>query len=340
MIYLIESAGYKEEGGIATFFKLLKIGYTEDFKKDKRFITYKLHNPTCKVLYEILGYDEDIEKRIQYKFKNLIYSDYGREWFNYSEDIINFFKDIDKIDLYSLPKNPNREDKVFKNKLKEVKGILSYVLDLSEINDYLSKLVDIYGDKLCSEIVIKHLKDDNRDLSNYEELIKCKELGIYSENDDINKEVIEFMSKFSSLTTIYDKLKMLCEFPMSDTTREIILRQIPDSDEVKFYYTNLNPVRLKALSYNTHKIKKELGIVKFSYDLLKDSIYSEFNVGDKLLLSDIKLRLSNIYSSINYTATPKAKDLEKFFNIKDSTMRTIVNGEKKIVKYYELLSKK
>lgn len=155
-----------------------------------------------------------------------------------------------------------------------------------------------------------------------------------------NQRAVEFLNEYDKLTTIYDKLRMLCEFPMSDATREIILRQIPDSDEVKSYYTNLNPIRLKALSYNTHKIKKELGIVTFSYDLLKDSIYSEFNVGDKLLLSDIKLRLANIYSSINYIATPKAKDLEKFFNIKDSTMRTVIDGEKKIVKYYELLSKK
>jgi hypothetical protein len=51
MIYLIKSAGYDENENLI---HLLKIGYTEDNNKDKRFQLYKLHNPTCKVLYEIL----------------------------------------------------------------------------------------------------------------------------------------------------------------------------------------------------------------------------------------------------------------------------------------------
>lgn len=55
--------------------------------KIKRFTLYKLHNPGYKLLYEISGYDEDIEKRIQYKFKDLLYSKYGREWFYYSDEV-------------------------------------------------------------------------------------------------------------------------------------------------------------------------------------------------------------------------------------------------------------
>ena len=34
-----------------------------DNNKDKRFQLYKLHNPTCKVLYEIPDLPEDIEKQ-------------------------------------------------------------------------------------------------------------------------------------------------------------------------------------------------------------------------------------------------------------------------------------
>lgn len=60
MIYLIKSAGYDENENLIHF---LKIGYTEDSSKDKRFQLYKLHNPTCKVLYEIPDLPEDIEKQ-------------------------------------------------------------------------------------------------------------------------------------------------------------------------------------------------------------------------------------------------------------------------------------
>jgi hypothetical protein len=71
MIYLIKSAGYGDDN---KYIDLLKIGYTEDFRKDKRFDQYKLHNPTCKVLYEISNGTEDQEKRIQYKFKDIFQS--------------------------------------------------------------------------------------------------------------------------------------------------------------------------------------------------------------------------------------------------------------------------
>lgn len=60
MIYLIKSSGYDENDN---YIDLLKIGYTEDNNKDKRFQLYKLHNPTCKVLYEIPDLPEDIEKQ-------------------------------------------------------------------------------------------------------------------------------------------------------------------------------------------------------------------------------------------------------------------------------------
>lgn len=80
MLYLIKSSGFKEnEDGEISYFQLLKIGYTDDSNRDSRFSQYKLHNPTCKILFEIPGYTEEDEKNIQYKFKDLLFPDYGRE---------------------------------------------------------------------------------------------------------------------------------------------------------------------------------------------------------------------------------------------------------------------
>lgn len=58
-------------------------------------MAYRMHNPGYKLLYEVLRILWRYRKRIQYKFKDLLYSSMGREWFYYSEDIINFFRDID-----------------------------------------------------------------------------------------------------------------------------------------------------------------------------------------------------------------------------------------------------
>ena len=338
MIYLIKSAGYDESENLI---HLLKIGYTEDNNKDKRFQLYKLHNPTCKVLYEIPNLPEDIEKRIQYKFRGLKYNEYGNEWFYYSEDIINFFKDIDNIDLESLPKSPRRREIEFTNLKNEVIEIIKYLfLTKTEYLDYLENLITTLGDKFCVSSVLDYIKTDsliNKDLySKYLEIVKSRESGIYCEDDIVNQEVSEFLRVYTKLSTIHDKLKMLCEYGLSSDAIDIVLGQIADSDEIKSYYTTLGSSKLKSLSYNSAKIKNHLGVVTFSQELLESSIYSEFKVGDKITLSDIKSRLEVLYKSINYDKVAKAKDLENYFEVKNSSIYE--NGKK--VKCYIIIKKK
>ena len=162
----------------------------------------------------------------------------------------------------------------------------------------------------------------------------------FTPDDIINHEVAGFLMVYNAKTTRYDKLKLLSEYDMSDKAREIILGQISDDDEVKSYYLVLGPDRLKELGYSVTLIKKELKIVTFDEGKLKEEIYNNFNVGDKLPLSDIKTKLQTIYTKVNYDKTPKAIDLNNYFETKESTMRTIIDGVKKTVRYYELLSKK
>ena len=156
-------------------------------------------------------------------------------------------------------------------------------------------------------------------------------------NDIINQEVEMFFKNYEQLTTMKAKLKLLCECGLPSSAIDIILSQIQDSDEIKSYYISLGPKRLKELSYNITYIKKDLNIVTFSEQLLENEIYKNFKVGDKLLLSDIKEKLANIYSSINYTATPKASDLSNYFIVKPITITIIENGNKKRSNGYELL---
>ena len=159
-------------------------------------------------------------------------------------------------------------------------------------------------------------------------------------DDIVNRDVTRFFCIYDTYTTIHDKLKMLCEYPVSREVIDIVLGQIADSDEVKSYYLSLGPTKLKALSYNSHKIKKELGIVTFSPELLNNTIYQNFNPGEKYTLSNLKAKLGDLYSSINYDATPKAKDLENYFEVKEYKSTEVVDGEKKRVRGYELLSRK
>ena len=155
-------------------------------------------------------------------------------------------------------------------------------------------------------------------------------------DDIVNQEVSEFLGIYTGLTTIYDKLKLLCEYGLSQDAIQIVLGQISDSDEIKSYYTTLGSQRLKGMGYHVTKIKRSLGIITFSQELLESSIYSEFKIGDKITLADIKLKLEYLYKSINYDAAPKAKDLENYFEVKNSSIYE--NGKK--IKCYTLINKK
>lgn len=337
MIYLIKSAGYDENENLI---HLLKIGYTEDNNRDRRFMSYKLHNPTCKILYEIPSLSEDIEKRIQYKFRDYKYKEYGNEWFYYNDDVINFFRDIDKVDLESLPKNPIRGSKDFKKIKNECREVLSYFFNSKDTEDYLKNIISKVKDQLTRDYVIEYLRKDSRigskKVDRYFEVLRCRESGIYCEDDMVNQEVSEFLRVYTKLSTIHDKLKMLCEYGLSSDAIDIVLGQIADSDEIKSYYTTLGSSKLKSLSYNSAKIKNHLGVVTFSQELLESSIYSEFKVGDKITLSDIKSRLEVLYKSINYDKVAKAKDLENYFEVKNSSIYE--NGKK--VKCYIIIKKK
>lgn len=337
MIYLIKSAGYDENENLI---HLLKIGYTEDNNRDRRFMSYKLHNPTCKILYEIPSLSEDIEKRIQYKFRDYKYKEYGNEWFYYNDDVINFFRDIDKVDLESLPKNPVRGSKDFKKIKNECREVLSYFFNSKDTEDYLKNIISKVKDQLTRDYVLEYLRDDSsigpEGVDRYLNYLKCLETGIYCEDDIVNREVSEFLKVYIGLNTIYDKLKLLCEYGLSSDAIDIVLGQIADSDEIKSYYTTLGSSKLKSLSYNSAKIKNHLGVVTFSQELLESSIYSEFKVGDKITLSDIKSRLEVLYKSINYDKVAKAKDLENYFEVKNSSIYE--NGKK--VKCYIIIKKK
>lgn len=343
MIYLIKSAAFKEEKKINIFF-LLKIGYTEDNIKNKRFLQYKLHNPTCQVLFEIPGGTEDQEKKIQYKFKNLLYEDYGKEWFKYSEDIIDFFKNIkslEELDTLPYPMNSRIKYGLAKNIVSLTINIDNILEKSEKVSKFTETMIGILGkDIMTEEKVIEYLKNNeeiNQDsLEKY--LFRRSEAEIvYSLDNNINQEVSKFMKIYFSYNTRFEKMKLLCEYKLSQNAVDIILNQLSDSDEIKFYYLSLGPQKLRALSYDITRIRKAMGIVTFSEELLLDSIYSDFKEGDKYTLSTLKIKLGNIYSSINYSSNPKANDIEKWFEIREVQKTEIIEGKKKRVRYYELL---
>ena len=161
-----------------------------------------------------------------------------------------------------------------------------------------------------------------------------------TKDDIVNRDVTRFLCIYETLTTMLEKFKMLCEYPVSREVIQIVLDQIADSDEVKSYYLTLGPDRLKKLHYNITNIRRELGIVTFSPELLVNTITLNFNPGEKYSLANLKNKLGELYSSINYTANPKANDILNYFEIKEYMTTETIGGIKKRVRGYELLKRK
>ena len=161
-----------------------------------------------------------------------------------------------------------------------------------------------------------------------------------TKDDIVNRDVTRFLCIYETLTTMLEKFKMLCEYPVSREVIQIVLDQIADSDEVKSYYLTLGPDRLKKLHYNITNIRRELGIVTFSPELLVNTITLNFNPGEKYSLANLKNKLGELYSSINYTANPKANDILNYFEVKEYKSTETIGGIKKRVRGYELLKRK
>lgn len=319
MIYLIKSAGYDTNDN---YIDLLKIGYTGDNKLKIRFNTYQYHNPTCKLLYTIPDCNEDDEAKLQYYFreyllqKDLVSSINSSEWFNYSEDIINFFKThTTKSSLSDLKDVPEDKRKDFREFRLEVNKIVDYVLNVRLLDGSITPDdAAKQKDNLVNNIIDKNRL---RTISSVWRYVN-KVFNIYSsEINDLDEDVRDFMSKFNYYRQYTQKMKFLCESLESFTNNQIsiILSQIPI--EYSTYYTVLGPTKIKALNYQKSKLDNALSD-KISLVIGKtgELIFNKFKIGDKLSNAEIKERLKKLYEKHNIKSTPKATDLQIVFEVK------------------------
>lgn len=108
----------------------------------------------------------------------------------------------------------------------------------------------------------------------------------------------------------------------------------------KNYYNYFGPSQLKANSYNITDLRKLLLSDKVEENSnLSDIITESFSIGDRIPLSEIKDRLRKIYNDLSgYNKSPKASDLEKYFEVKKIQITNKETGKRDNA--YEILSKR
>ena len=134
--------------------------------------------------------------------------------------------------------------------------------------------------------------------------------------------VIEFFEEYEKLPNLYQKLKYLCEFQFSsERSKQEVLNSITEK-HFREYYETLGSEGCKNLGYNITRINTHLNITDTNnIAQLITEVNKVFKPGNKYSKYEIKQILLDLYTSLDYKATPKASDLEKYFEIKPSKLK-------------------
>ena len=100
------------------------------------------------------------------------------------------------------------------------------------------------------------------------------------------------------------------------------LDNIYDTRFAKYYWTTQEN-RAGSLKYQSGELEEEYQSILHPEDTsiiegkVKDEILKEFVISERYSKSSIKARLERIYTNLKYDKTPKANDLEQYFELKE-----------------------
>ena len=96
--------------------------------------------------------------------------------------------------------------------------------------------------------------------------------------------------------------------------------------ELRYYYEALGVDRIKALNYKEKKLLNEIHIMK-TKNKIRHELHGIIHIGDRILTADIQQTLRVVYDRLGVDKSPKATDLNEFFEIHPVKIPT-ANGRK------------
>jgi hypothetical protein len=202
---------------------------------------------------------------------------------------------------------------------------------------------EITSDKYQDEVYIKQtLEEDNFVVS--QDPIGGgvgSEVGIV----DVNLEYQKFIEDFQSSGVFYDKMKLYCDFMLTwgYSLGDVYINSpvIPADYNTMMIY--LGPERIKALGYKQADLEEELKNMEgLKSKKLQEDIYTAFRPGQRYSLKSIKEALRGIYVSSGITKSPKASDLEVYYEMKrvQIPFKDEVTGKIQKENGYEIIRRK
>ena len=342
MIYVIRSAAVVDES-IPSFEFILKIGYCRDDREKTRTAIYITENPTIKTLFTIPGGTEQDEKNLHHHFRK--YLVYGNEWFSYNQEILDFFtthttkESLGELDLHLSQKKQDklqkeRNAKFLENKQKYINPIL-HSLGEVDILEYVKKQEELV--EILNNLFLTSSDIDNYFKTNYPDIN-------FDISKTISKKARKILQEFEEQQYFTGKMKYLYSLNMDEDVAKQVLDNIYDTSYAKYYWT-ISASRAGTLKYQKGNLEKEYQyIVNSSKSIseievdVKNKIIEVFKINDKYLKSDIKETLRKIYEDCGYNKTPKASDLEEYFELRSCQIKNKETGKKD--HGFEILKKK
>ena len=133
---------------------------------------------------------------------------------------------------------------------------------------------------------------------------------LMQELQTIEWEITTFTDRMSYIYSLQDKY--------TSDFMKLLLDNLADPSFAKYYYIIPRP-RAGTLNYvkgNLEKEYKSIKSYKVNLSSIVEEIKSKFTAGEKYTKSYIKEALRTIYENNGYNKTPKANDLEEYFEIK------------------------
>ena len=331
MIYVILSAAFKN-GSNTEYESLLKIGYCRDDREKVRTTAYMTENPTIKTLFTIPKGTEQDEKNLHHHFRK--YLKYGNEWFSYEQEILDFFtthttkESLEELDLH-LSQNKliklqkERNAKFLENKQKYINPIL-HSLGEVDILEYIKKQEELVE-------VLDNLFLTSSDIDSY---FRSNYPGIdFNTPEIISENTQKILQEFEEQQYFTGKMKYLYSLNMDEDVAKQVLDNIYDTSYSKYYWT-ISAGRAGSLNYQSGKLEEEYQAITNPEDTsildtkLKNKIISTFSLNARYSKSSIKARLERIYTNLKYNKTPKANDLEQYFEIKECRVLNSDTGKR------------
>lgn len=159
----------------------------------------------------------------------------------------------------------------------------------------------------------------------------------------ISKEAQKILQEFENQPFFTGKMKYLYSLGMDEDIAKQVLNNIYDTHYSKYYWT-IPAGRAGSLNYQKGKLEEEYQSIINPKDVsgieqeVKKQVLDYFSLDTKYSKFDIKNQLKNIYTSLKYDKTPKASDLEEYFEIKDCLISNTVTG--KMEHEFKIIKKK